>query len=176
MKKRIAFIVMLLSIVSSQIAIADSGVVNTTSLRVRQKPSLLSSITGFVSKNTKIDTLEKINNFYKINYDGKIGYVDSSYINIVNAASIPNEKYGQITADSLNVRSGAGTTYPVTGAITLGSNVTIYDTLNGFYKIIYKKKTSYISTLYVKLTAKNATDTNSTSSGNPALKRSEDVV
>ena len=169
MKKRIAFIVLLLSIVSSQIAIADSGVVNTTSLRIRQKPSLLSSITGLIYKNTKIDTLGKTDNFYKINYEGKTGYVDSSYINIAKNP-VPNEKYGQITATSLNVRSGAGAIYPVTGDITLGNKVTIYDTLNGFYKIIYKGKTSYISTLYVKVIGEKATNTNNTSSApTPAL-------
>jgi len=177
MKKRIAFIVMLLSIVSSQIAIADSGVVNTTSLNVRQKPSLLSSITGFITKNTKIDTLAKDGDFYKINYKEKTGYVYSSYINIVKNIPVASsdtttkstsiEKYGQITATTLNVRSGAGSTCPITGVIPLGGNVTLYETINGFYKIIYNGKTGYISTLYVKITGEKTTPTNSTSSTTP---------
>ena len=164
MKKRIAFIVMLLSIVSSQIAIADTGVVNATSLNVRQKPSLLSSVTGYLLKNAKVDTLGKDSNFYKINFGGIIEYIDCSYINLVKSASVPIEQYGQITATTLNVRSGAGATYPTTGSLALGSNVTISGTLNGFYKIIYNGKTSYISTLYVKVTGEKAAVTNSTSS------------
>ena len=121
MKKRIVFIVMLLSIVSSQIAIADTGLVNTSSLRVRQKPSLLSNITGYLSKNTKISTLGKSGGFYIINYGGKTGYIGSSYVNLVKSTPVKTEKYGQITATTLNVRSGAGSTYPVTGSIKLGS-------------------------------------------------------
>ncbi|MBX4266802.1 C40 family peptidase [Clostridium estertheticum] len=162
MKKRMVFLVMLLSIASSQIAIADTGVVNTSSLRVRQKPSLLSNITGYLSKNEKITTLGKSGDFYIINQGGKTGYIGSSYVNLVKGAPVTTEKHGQITATTLNVRSGAGSTYPVTGSITLGSKVTILGTLNGFYKIIYNGKTSYISTLYVKVT-------NSTSTPKPAV-------
>ena len=193
MKRRIAFIVMLFTMASSQIAFADSGVVNTASLYVRQKPSLLASISGSISKNTKINTLGKEGNFYKISYKGKIGYVYSSYINIVKRIPAPIvkakvtpvkakvtpisikatpikvtptylEKYGEIIANNLNVRSGAGTTFPVTGNITLGSKVTILENINGFYKIIFCGKTSYISALYVKVTEKKTVTTISTSS------------
>jgi len=175
-KKRMAFIVILLTIASSKITFADSGSVNTASLYIRQKPSLLASVTGSLSKNAKIDTLGKEGDFYKISYKGKTGYVYSSYINIVkNTSDIKNESsvksnyiesYGEITSKSLNIRSGAGTTYPVTGVITIGSKVTIYDKLNGFYKIIYKGQTGYISELYVKVSEGNIANTNSTSSGN----------
>ncbi|NNU74637.1 SH3 domain-containing protein [Clostridium estertheticum] len=159
MKKRMVFLVMLLSIASSQIAIADTGVVNTSSLRVRQKPSLLSNITGYLSKDEKITTLGKSGDFYIINQGGKTGYIGSSYVNLVKSAPVTTEKHGQITATTLNVRSGAGSTYPVTGSITLGSKVTILGTLNGFYKIICNGKTNYISTLYVKVTSSTSTPT-----------------
>ncbi|GCD12520.1 SH3 domain-containing protein [Clostridium tagluense] len=167
MKKRIALIVMILTMVSSQIASADSGVVNTDSLRVRQNPSLSSSVIGFLSKNTKIDTLGKQGDFYKISYNGKIGYAHTSYVNIVKNTSPPKsvvsvkpayiEKHGVITANLLNVRSGAGTTYPVIGSIKLGSKVTMYENTNGFYKITYAGKTSYISELYVKVVNESST-------------------
>ena len=178
MKKRIAFIVMLLTIASSQITFADSGSVNTASLNVRQKPSVLASVTGSLSKNTKINTLGKEGDFYKISYKGKTGYVYSSYINIVKnsvkSTSVVKsvtpvkakyiERSGETTAKHLNIRSGAGTTYPVIGTYTLGSKVTISDKINGFYKIMYKGQTSYISELYVKITDGKTVNTNSTSS------------
>ncbi|MGV8980695.1 C40 family peptidase [Clostridium sp.] len=173
MRKRIAFIVMLLSISSTQIALADSGVVSASSLNIRQKPSLSSSITGSLSKNAKIDTLGQEGDFYKISYMGKTGYVNKPYIKIVKNTPVPKvvatvkstsiEKYGQITATDLNVRSGAGTNYPVTGSIKFGSKVTMYESSNGFYKIIYGGKTSYISSLYVKVTGQKTVTSNSTS-------------
>ena len=186
MKKRIAFIVMMLTLASSQVALADSGVVNTASLRVRQKPSISSSVTGFISKNTKISTLGKEGDFYKINYSGKIGYVHTSYINIVKTTPVTKtvtsvkptsatetvttakptyiEKYGTITASILNVRAGAGPTYPVKGTIKIGSKVTMLENINGFYKIIYLGKTGYVSAQYVKVTGEKTINTNSTSS------------
>ena len=85
MKKIIAFIVIFLSMVSSQVALADSAVVNTvsSSLYVRQSPSVSSHIIGTLSKNSKISTLGKIGNFYRINYKGRNGYVVASFIKLV---------------------------------------------------------------------------------------------
>jgi len=91
MRKRIAFIAMLLTMATSHIAFADSGVVNAGSLNIRQKPSISSSIMASIPRNTKITTLGKYSSFYKINYKGKIGYVSSSYINIVKANSITSK-------------------------------------------------------------------------------------
>ena len=178
MKKRIAFIVSLLTMVSYQIVLADSGVVNTASLRVRQKPSLNAPITGYILKNTKINTLGKEGDFYKINYSGKTGYINTAYVNLAKSIIVAKpvvavkpayvEKYGQTIADILNVRSGAGSTYPVKGAIKLGSKVTIYDNINGFYKIIYLGKTSYISALYVKITGQKGSTSTATKPTVPA--------
>jgi cell wall-associated NlpC family hydrolase len=174
MKKRIAFMVMLISIASSQMASADTGVVTANELRVRQNFSLSSTIEGHLSKDTKIEILAKAGEFYKIAYKGKIGYVHSSYIKIANsitpsrgAVSVKStsiEKQGEITASSLNVRSGAGVNYAVTGSITKGGKVTTSGEVNGFYKINYSGKTSYISASYVKIIGEKAVNTNSTSS------------
>jgi cell wall-associated NlpC family hydrolase len=174
MKKRIAFMVMLISIASSQMASADTGVVTANELRVRQSFSLSSTISGHLSKDTKIEIVAKVGEFYKIAYKGKTGYVHSSYIKIANSITPSRgsvsvkptdlEKQGEITASSLNVRSGAGENYAITGGITKGGKVTISGAVNGFYKINYNGKTSYISASYVKIIGAKAANTNSTSS------------
>ncbi|MGH4051719.1 MAG: SH3 domain-containing protein [Clostridium sp.] len=163
MRKRIAFIVMLISVASSHVALADSGVINASALRVRQSPQLSASIISSLPRNTKIDTLGKENNFYKINYKGKTGYVYSSYVTITKTSTSPTVaasvgKSGTITAQYLNVRSGSGISYPVTSVITMGTKVTMYEKANGFYKINYSGKTGYISELYVKVTGQNSTN------------------
>ncbi|MBU3111036.1 polysaccharide deacetylase family protein [Clostridium lacusfryxellense] len=88
MKKKIAFIVMILLLLSSQIVLAASGVVNTSALRVRQRASVSSSVLGSLSRNEKVNTLGKVGNFYKVSYKGKTGYVDSHYIKLVNSTQI----------------------------------------------------------------------------------------
>ncbi len=167
MKKRIAFIVMLLSIASSHVALADSGIINASSLKVRKTASISSSTITSLSRNTKIETLGKENNFYKINYKGKTGYVYSSYVTIAKSSPTPIAtpiatasvgKSGTVTTQHLNVRSGSGISYPVTSTITLGTKVTMYEKSNGFYKINYAGKTGYVSELYVKVTGQSSTN------------------
>ena len=163
MKKRIALIVMLLSIASSHVALADSGVINASSLRVRKTASISSSTITSLPRNTKIETLGKENNFYKINYKGKTGYVHSSFVTIAKSSTTPVVstsvgKSGTITTQHLNVRSGAGTNHSVTSVITMGTKVTMYEKTNGFYRISYSGKTGYISELYVKVTGQNSTN------------------
>jgi|GEM_PF-7059596 len=92
MKKRIAFIAMLLTIASSHIAFADSGVVTASSLNIRQKSSTSSSTIARIPRNTKITTLGKSSSFYKIIYKGRTGYVSSSYIKIVKAVITSTKK------------------------------------------------------------------------------------
>jgi peptidoglycan/xylan/chitin deacetylase (PgdA/CDA1 family) len=105
MKKRIAFITMLLIIASSQMVLAASGIVNTvsTSLYVRQSPSRTASIIGSLPKNTKVNTRGETNGFYKISYNGKTGYVCSSFIKLVKtttaSSKIPVLMYHRLTTD-----------------------------------------------------------------------------
>ena len=169
MKKRIAIIAMLLSIVSSNVVFADTGVVNASSLNVRQKHSLTSSIICSLPRNTKINTLGKVGGFYKLNYKGKIGYVYSYYIKIIIAKPItkpvtkpitkPITKpttpvvqftgVGTITVSSLNVRTTASMGNNTIGAINPTKKVNIYGMQGDFYKIRYYGQWGYICKSYV---------------------------
>ena len=180
MKKRTAFIAMLLAMASSHVALADSGIINASSLRVRQSPSLSSSTISSLSRNTKIDTLGKENDFYKINYKGQAGYVHSSYVTIAKNSTSPTDvasvgKSGTITAQYLNVRSGSGINYPVASVVRLGDKVTMYEKANGFYKIKYAGKTGYISEQYVKVTGQNSTNVIPTTNGTTPAAQSTGV-
>ena len=52
---------------------------------------------------------------------------------------------GTVTATSLNVRSGASTSYRKIGSLKKGSSVNIYDTKNGWYKIKYDGENGWVS-------------------------------
>lgn len=174
MKKRIAFITMLLTMAGSHVVFADSGTVTASSLRIRQKSSISSSIISSLARNTRVETLGKEGDFYKINYKGQTGYVYSSYIKVSANTSGSTSKTngaatsGLITAGYLNVRSGSGINYPVANVITRGTKVTMYEKSNGFYKINYGGKTGYVSEQYVKATTaqdKNTNTNTNTSTG-----------
>lgn len=52
----------------------------STKLNVRKSASTSSSIIGTLNNNTKVTILEKTNGWYKISYNGIVGYVSVSYI------------------------------------------------------------------------------------------------
>ncbi|MBX4271867.1 SH3 domain-containing protein, partial [Clostridium estertheticum] len=145
MKKRLALATILLTLASSHSVFADSGVINVSSLNLRQKPSLSSSILSFIPINTKISTLGKNGNFYKVTYKGKTGYVDSSYVKIVQATTVAPIKVASTTQTGvgstkvwyLNVRKTATTGNNIIGSINPTNNISLYGTQNGYYKIKY---------------------------------------
>ncbi|MPQ30407.1 hypothetical protein E4V42_02985 [Clostridium estertheticum] len=74
--------------------------------------------------------------------------------NIKVLGSVFTTQYGATTASALSVRSGAGTNYAVLGFMKKGTKVIITGKTNNFYKVTYNSKTAYISSQYVKITAK----------------------
>ncbi|MGH4124674.1 MAG: polysaccharide deacetylase family protein [Clostridium sp.] len=95
MKKKVALLTTILTVLSCQLALASSGVVTTSSsLNVRSSASSRSSIIGSLPKESKINTLGISNGFYKISYKGKTGYVASSYVKIISSTN--TEQFQQI--------------------------------------------------------------------------------
>ncbi|MBU3157825.1 SH3 domain-containing protein, partial [Clostridium estertheticum] len=163
MKKRLALATILLTLASSHSVFADSGVTNVSSLNLRQKPSLSSSILSFIPINTKISTSGKSGNFYKVTYKGKTGYVYSSYVKIVQATTAPiklasttQTGVGSTKVWYLNVRKTAATGNNIIGIINPTNNISLYGTENGYYKIKYNNTWGYIAKSYVSTSATSA--------------------
>ena len=171
MKGRLALITIFLTLASSKVAFADSGVINASALNVRQKPSLSSSILTSIPRNTKINTLGKSGAFYKVTYNGKTGYVSSSYVKIGQATNASSATLSSTTKTGvgstsvwyLNVRKTATSGNNVIGSINPTKNISIYGTLNGYYKIKYNNTWGYIAKSYVSTTTASTvvTTTNS---------------
>lgn len=62
-----------------------AATVNTTStgLNIRATPSTSAKILGSYNKGQKITVYEKTGNWYRVSYNGKTGYVSSSYVKII---------------------------------------------------------------------------------------------
>ena len=59
-----------------------SGTVTGDSLNVRSTPSTSSQLVGTLNYNQRVEILEKNNGWYKISFNGKQGYVNSSYLKL----------------------------------------------------------------------------------------------
>lgn len=66
------------------------------------------------------------------------------------AVPVPGAKYGTVTADVLNVRSGRGTGYNKIGSLKYGDKVKLCYLLNNWWSIDYGTNVGYVSADYIK--------------------------
>ena len=144
-----------------------TGIVTADVLNVRANPNTSSGIIGSLTYNTKVTILEISHGWYRINYDGSNGWISGDYVTLStgNAASNVGRASGAgtVTADYLNVRSGAGTGYSVIGGLSEGALVSIISSENGWYKISYDGTTGWISGDYVSVGGSSSSNESSSS-------------
>ena len=131
--------------------IIATGKTTVSSLNVRSGPSSNYSKLGTLTKETKVEVVERYSNgWYKIKYKGSYGYVSGAYVSL-DGSKGEVIATGKTTA-GLNVRSGAGTGYKKIGHLNKGTKVEIVTKLsNGWYKIKFNSSYGYVSGDYVKL-------------------------
>ncbi|MFB6727157.1 SH3 domain-containing protein [Bacillus mobilis] len=137
-------------------------VVNATSLRVRTGPAAYHSVIGGVLNGTTLNVVGSENGWFKVNYQGKTGFVSSEFVKFVKGGTATPEQPEQpnqgaigdyyINASALNVRSGEGTNYRIIGALPQGQKVQVISENSGWSKINYNGQTGYIGTRYLSKT------------------------
>ncbi len=148
--------------VQPQVSVGKTKVVVATSLNVRSGPSTGNSVIGSLKNNEKVEVISESNGWSKIKYNGKEGYVSSTYLKDVNEGgnSKPNEtpnpkpnvetKTKVVVATSLNVRSGPSTGHGIIGSLKNNERVEVISESNGWSKIKYNGKEGYVSSTYLK--------------------------
>ena len=124
---------------------ATLKVVNANSINVRSGAGASYKLLGKLTRNTKINVTSETKGWSKFTYNGKTAYVCSKYL--INATTT---KY--VNADSLNVRSGAGTKYKVLGKLKRNAEISVISTSNGWSKFTYNGKTAYVSSKHLSNT------------------------
>ncbi|MED0978309.1 SH3 domain-containing protein [Bacillus paramycoides] len=140
-------------------------VVNATSLRVRTGPATYHSVIGGVLNGTTLNVIGSEGSWFKVNYQGKTGYVSSEFMKFVKGGTATPEQPEQpkqpeqgaigdyyINASALNVRSGEGTNYRIIGALPQGQKVQVISENYGWSKINYNGQTGYIGTRFLSKT------------------------
>ena len=153
--------------VSSQY-LSVTGKVSASSLNVRSTPSTSGTKITSLSSGTQVKILESLDSWYRIEANGKTGYVSSQYITLARTESAattpppaaePSRSAGTVTASSLNVRSTPSTSGTKVASLSSGTKVEILESLDGWYRIEANGKTGYASSQYVTLSQpEQATD------------------
>lgn len=132
-----------------------ANVTSTTDVNVRSGAGNSYSVLTVMKSGTTTASLGTSGSWTKVNVNGKTGYVYSKYLTSGSASSPPSNSGTQsvsktvyISASSLNVRSGAGTSYSVIGNLKKGNSASVVASTNGWYKIKYGSGYGYISSKY----------------------------
>jgi len=128
--------------------------VTASTLNVRSGAGTNYAAIGSVTKGQTLSVMSKSGSWYKINYNGRTGYVSSDYVQSSGTTTPPAESTTYIvTASTLNVRSGAGTSYASIGSVTKGQKLSVVSKSGDWYKINYNGRTGYVSSDYVQVSA-----------------------
>ena len=117
--------------------------ITASSLNIRSGPGTKYDIIGAVKKGKTVTVVGTNGDWYKIEYNGKDGYINKKYTK-------DQTKTVTITANSLNVRSGPGTKYNIIGKLKKGSTAVAVEKSGDWYKIQYGKGYGYIHVKYTK--------------------------
>ncbi|MEW4276572.1 SH3 domain-containing protein, partial [Priestia megaterium] len=132
--------------------------VTASTLNVRSGAGTNYASIGSVTKGQKLSVMSKSGSWYKINYNGRTGYVSSDYVQASGTTTAPTTPPAEsttytVTASTLNVRSGAGTNYASIGSVTKGQKLSVVSKSGSWYKINYNGRTGYVSSDYVQASA-----------------------
>ena len=156
----VASSIMLHTGMTTSFADSEYMVITANSVNFRSGPSTSYSSIGKFNKGDKVEYLEENGSWIKVKYSGKVGYVYGTYVE-KDTSVTTTTKY--VTASSLNVRSGASTTYSVIGKLSKGSKVEVISTSNGWSKIKYDGRTGYVSSQYLSSSASDSSSSTSSS-------------
>ena len=145
---KLAAAVLVVSALVTPTLAANVGTVTSDSgLNLRAQANTTSSVLSVLPSGTQMDVISTTSDgkWHQVTYLGVTGYVSGDYLSVV-----AEKVYGQVVADSLNIRTGPGTNYATCGSLSKGTVVEVLDTiggLGGWYKIA----NGYVSTDYVTL-------------------------
>ncbi len=144
----------LVLICSVAMAAAQPAKIVGTQVNVREEPNTSSGIITKLS-NARVSIVDKSDDWYKISFEGKTGWVSSDYIKVLTAK-------GKINANGVNFRETASTSGKVIDSLSEGTSVEILDTLSGWHKVKVDSKVGYVATKFVTATSTEQKSSRST--------------
>lgn len=140
------------------------GYINTGNTNFRTGPDLSYSIIKALDKNTGLYAYALMGNWYYVLVGSNFGYVHKDYVTITGTAKLGSDGKPTNTVDlsgatglgkttgNVNFRSGSGTSFSSYGVLTKGTEVLLFGTENGWYKIkLSDGMTGYVSGKYISI-------------------------
>lgn len=127
----------------------SAGVVSVSAgnLNVRSGPSTGYGVLTSLSKGSYVTLVSRTGDWWYVRYaNGKYGYCHADYI----TAAAGSMATVNVNSGTLNVRSGAGTSYARIGSLYKGETVIVLSNSGGWSKILYHGTSiGYVSSQYL---------------------------
>ena len=140
----------------SSSALDTAGRVSTEGgrLNLRSGPSTSSAVVGSIQNKSWFTVKEKTGDWYRAEYaEGKEAYVSAAYVTHYTSSIDASVK---VTSGTLNVRSGAGTSYAVKDRLSKGERVVVVKSNSTWCGIVYRgNKTGFVAKAYLEKTVEN---------------------
>ncbi len=130
-----------------------------TSVRLRSQASTSSDTLGYYSNGVSLTALGSVKDWYKVSYNGKVGYMAAQYVRITPTDSYSSAKSGTVSGDSVRMRMGPSTDFAAIGTLSKGTSVKISGETGSWYEISANGKYGYMSKDYIKVVSTASTDT-----------------
>lgn len=127
------------------------GFVDASGLRLRSEPSSTADTVDVANNKECVVVISKHGDWYKVNYNLQVGYMHKDYLTVATRENA-ELGYGEVNANSVNLRSGPSTGYNRTAVASKGAKCYIIGLNQGWYKVIYNGKICYIRSDYLNLT------------------------
>ncbi|GEK34568.1 SH3 domain-containing protein [Kurthia sibirica] len=118
-------------------------------LNVRQAASITSKKLGVLKNKTKVTVISTKNNWAKIKFKEKYGYVSTAYLTTKNPLALTTYYVNAGAKTPLNIRKSASTSSPLLGKLKYGEKLQVYNVGKSWTKIKYKSSTAYVSSKYI---------------------------
>jgi len=179
MKRIITLLLAIVSVLTVLVLPASAGsiaygaaTVAASSLNIRSGPGKEYDRVAAASVGEVVVILERTSeDWYKINYLGTVGYVNTPYLTDILTAENFSAK-GVLTGNNVRMRSGPDTSGEVLGTYSAGTEMTVIGINNGWYKVKYDGKTGYLRSDYMEITGRSDGSSSSSSSSSSGATRS----
>ena len=112
-----------------------------------------------LKRGTEVTVVGQNGSWYQVKYSSTTGYVASAYVSKKtntdssaepdNSSDVTVGTTAYVTGGSVNVRKGAGTNYGIVDTLRTGTEITVYEQTNGWYRMTKGSVSGYISAKYV---------------------------
>lgn len=133
----------------------STGTINTSTAVLCTAADSSSDMLAVIPEKSKVSILAVLGDWYQVEYDQQIGYVDGSCV--ASEATDKSKGYGTVTVDTLHLRASRGTDSSIVTNLKQGDTFQISSSKKGWYGVTFNGLNGYVKAEYVSTSETTST-------------------